>query len=453
MTTTNAPESATDTIRAVQTGQRTPLEVVEATIERAKQAARFDAIHELFTDDARAAAEALEARSDLKRLPLAGLPVLIKDNIPVAGHTLRVGSRATSSEPAPADHEVVRRLREAGAIIMGTTRVPELCVFASTDSHYGHATNPWNPQYVPGGSSGGASAAVAAGIVPAAHAADGMGSIRIPAAATGTFGIKPGRGTVPADMGYDSWGGMSENGVIAHRVQDAALVLSVMAADPSLADTAEPPHPLRIAVATNPPSFLVSVAKAWRKAATDTAEALRVAGHTVTELKYPYPANPIPLFARWFSGVADDARGLDESRLERRTRRHVRLGRTAQRRGWVKAADAERERAKAQSMFERFDIILTPTLARRPAKAHAWGHRSWLANIWSNLRYAPFPSLWNMLGYPAASVPAGFDEAGMPTAVMIVTEPGEEKLLLELATQLEQLRPWPSAARQQAPAG
>src|SRR5690606_10824907 len=107
--------------------------------------------------------------------PLAGLPVLIKDNIPVAGHTLRVGSRATSSEPAPADHEVVRRLREAGAIIMGTTRVPELCVFASTDSHYGHATNPWNPQYVPGGSSGGASAAVAAGIVPAAHAADGMG--------------------------------------------------------------------------------------------------------------------------------------------------------------------------------------------------------------------------------------------------------------------------------------
>src|SRR5690606_33035774 len=120
-------------------------------------------------------------------------------------------------------------------VILGTTRVPELCVFGSTDSAYGHVTNPWNPKYVPGGSSGGSAAAVAAGIVPVAHAADGMGSIRIPAAATGAFGIKPGRGTVPTDMGHDSWGGMSENGVIAHRVQDAALVLSVMAADPALA--------------------------------------------------------------------------------------------------------------------------------------------------------------------------------------------------------------------------
>src|SRR5690606_25322323 len=224
-------------------------------------------------------------------------------------------SRATSSEPATADHEVVRRLREAGAIIMGTTRVPELCVFASTDSHYGHTTNPWNPQYVPGGSSGGASAAVAAGIVPAAHAADGMGSIRIPAAATGTFGIKPGRGTVPAEMGHDSWGGMSENGVIAHSVQDAALVLSVMADDPELAVIAEPTHPLRIAVATNTPSCLVRVTAPWRRAAIDAAELLRAAGHEVVEVKYPYPANPLPLFARWFAGVASDAAGLDETRL------------------------------------------------------------------------------------------------------------------------------------------
>lgn len=438
-------ESAADIIRAVQTRQRTPLDVVNDAITRAA-ASRYDALHELFTDEARAAATALATRDDLATLPLAGLPVLIKNNIPVAGHPLRVGSRATSDTPAPADHEIVRRLRDAGAIILGSTRVPELCVFGSTDSHYGHVTNPWNPRHVPGGSSGGSSAAVASGIVPVAHAADGMGSIRIPAAATGTFGIKPGRGTVPADMGHDSWGGMSENGVIAHSVADAALTLSVMAANPALAHPGEPPHPLRIAVATNTPSFLVTVTTPWRDAVTTTAAALHKSGHDVTDITYPYPANPIPLFARWFSGVADDAADLDHALLEPRTRRHAKLGRTAQRRGWVKPADAEREEAKARALLDSYDVIMTPTLARRPPIAHRWRERSWLANIWSNLRYAPFPSLWNMLGYPAASVPAGFDSKNMPTAVMIIAAPGNEQLLLSLATQLERIQPWPRAA-------
>ncbi|HRN29072.1 MAG TPA: amidase family protein, partial [Terrimesophilobacter sp.] len=377
-------KSATDIIRAAQTGTRTPLDIAEAAIERAHAAARYDAIHELFAEEARAEAKRLGDRDDLAALPLAGLPVLIKDNIPVSGHPLRVGSRATSAAAADHDHEVVRRLRDAGAIILGTTRVPELCVFGTTDSHYGHVTNPWNPDHAPGGSSGGASAAVAAGIVPVAHAADGMGSIRIPAAATGTFGIKPGRGTVPAGMGHDSWGGMSENGVIAHRVADAALTLSVMAADPTLASVTEPPHPLRIAVATNTPSFLVSVTRPWREAVNRTADALRAAGHEVTVLKYPYPANPIPLFARWFSGVASDAHDLDHARLEPRTRRHVKLGLRAQRRGWVRPADADREDAKARALFASHDVIMTPTLARRPPLAHAWHKRSWFANIWSN---------------------------------------------------------------------
>lgn len=444
--TTDHSPSATELIRAVQTEQRSPLDTVNDAIERAEVAARYDAIHELFTDEARAEAAALATRSDLAELPLAGLPILIKDNIPVAGHPMRVGSQATSAESQPADHEVVRRLREAGAVILGTTRVPELCVFGSTDSSYGHVSNPWNQRHVPGGSSGGSAAAVAAGIVPVAHAADGMGSIRIPAAATGTFGIKPGRGRVPSDMGHDSWGGMSENGVIAHTVQDAAAVLSVMAADPDIARVAEPSTPLRIAVAANPPSFLVRVSAAWKRAVADSAAALREAGHEVEMVRYPYPANPIPLFARWFSGVAADAADLDESLLEKRTQRHARLGRTAQRRGWVKQADADRADATARTLFERFDIIMTPTLAQRPPVAHAWRERTWRQNIWSNLRYAPFPSLWNMLGYPAASVPAGFDEAGMPTAVMIVARPGEEGRLLSLAAQLERLRPWSRAS-------
>jgi amidase len=172
-------------------------------------------------------------------------------------------------------------LRAAGAIIIGTTRVPELCIWGSTDSAFGVTRNPRNRQHTPGGSSGGSAAAVAAGMVPVAHGNDGMGSIRIPAANTGLFGIKPGRGVVPADIGKDSWGGMAENGPLATTVADAALVLSVMADRPALAAVGEPTVPLRIAVAGNSPSFLVRLHPTWRRALDATAEALREDGHRV----------------------------------------------------------------------------------------------------------------------------------------------------------------------------
>jgi len=441
--------SATEVVAAVRSGSLSPVTVVQEALARASAAIRFDAIQELFADEATAAAAAMAERPDLSDLPLAGLPVLIKDNMPVAGHPMRDGSQATSAEPSPHDHELVRRLRNAGAIIIGTTRVPELCVWASTDSAFGTTRNPWNPMFTPGGSSGGSAAAVAAGIVPAAHANDGMGSIRIPAANTGLFGIKPGRGTVPADLGYDSWGAMSENGPLTTTVADAALLLSVMADAPSLADVIEPSTPLRIGVAAGTPSFLVRLSAPWRKGLIDTADALRQAGHTVEFVKFPYPANPVPLLARWFAGTADDARDLDHAALEPRTRRHVRLGLRAQRKGWIKQADADRLEADAREFFTKHDILLTPTLARNAPAAEQWHRRSWLRNIWSNMQYAPYPAPWNMLGWPAASVPAGIDSvSGMPTAVQLVAAPSGEATIFGLAAQLERLRPWPRHAPQ-----
>lgn len=439
--------SAIELVTAVQDGSRDPVALIEEVLARASAAARFDAIQELFPEEALAAAAELAARSDLSTLPLAGLPVLIKDNMPVAGHPMRDGSQATSAEPSPQDHEMVRRLREAGAIIIGTTRVPELCVWASTDSEFGTTRNPWNPQLTPGGSSGGSAAAVAAGIVPVAHGNDGMGSIRIPAANTGLFGIKPGHGLVPADLGHDSWGGMSENGPLATTVADAALMLSVMAGVPALATVTEPSTPLRIGVAAGTPSFLVRLSAPWRKGLNDTADALRKAGHTVEFVKFPYPANPIPLFARWFAGTADDARNLDQAALEPRTRRHVKLGLRAQQKGWITQADADRLEADARNFFANHDILITPTLARNAPAAKAWHRRSWLRNIWSNLQYAPYPAPWNMLGWPAASVPSGIDaRSGMPTAVQVVAPPHGEATILGLAAQLERLRPWPRHA-------
>ena len=439
--------SAVELVTAVQDGSRDPVALIEEALARASAAARFDAIQQLFPEEALAAAAELAARGDLGALPLAGLPVLIKDNMPVARHPMRDGSQATAAEPSAEDHEVVRRLRNAGAIIIGTTRVPELCVWASTDSEFGTTRNPWNAAFTPGGSSGGSAAAVAAGVVPVAHANDGMGSIRIPAANTGLFGIKPGRGRVPADLGHDSWGGMSENGPVATTVADAALVLSVMADLPELAAVTEPSSPLRIGVAAGTPSFLVRLSTPWRKGLDDTADALSKAGHTVEFVKFPYPADPVPLLARWFAGTADDARDLDHAALEPRTRRHVKLGLRAQKRGWIKQADADRFEADARKFFANHDILVTPTLARHAPAAEAWHRRSWWRNIWSNLQYAPYPAPWNMLGWPAASVPAGIDStSGMPTAVQLVAPPNGEATILGVAAQLERLRPWPRHA-------
>jgi amidase len=439
--------SATEIIAAVQSGTRTPTDAVTEALARAEAAAHFGAIQQLFPEDAMAAAEALERRSDLASLPLAGLPVLVKDNVQVAGHPMRGGSQATSQEPQGADHEVVRRLRHAGAIIIGSTRVPELCVWASSDSAFGVTRNPWNPSHTPGGSSGGSAAAVAAGVVPVAHGNDGMGSIRIPAANTGLFGIKPGRGVVPSTLGHDSWGGMAENGPLATTVADAALVLAVLADDPTLAVVAEPTDPLRIAVAVGTPSFLVRLSRPWKASLLAVAETLSGAGHTVDFVRFPYPGNPIPVFARWFAGTAADAQELDHSKLEPRTLRHVKLGLRAQKRGWVKQRDADRFEANARMFFSGYDVLITPALARHAPASDLWHRRSWLRNIWSNLQYAPFAAPWNMLGWPAASVPAGVDESsGLPTAVQLVSVPGGEAAILGLSAQIERLRPWPRVA-------
>lgn len=439
--------TALEIISAVQSGTLSPVSAVTDALHRIEEHSELGALQEVFAEEALADAAALEKRENLATLPLAGLPILIKDTIPVAGHPMRIGSLATSEKPSSHDHEVVRRLRDAGAIILGLTTVPELCVFASTDSPAGVTRNPWNMQRTPGGSSGGTGAAVAAGIVPVAHGTDGMGSIRIPAANNGVFGIKPGLGTVPAELGANSWGGMAENGPLATTVADAALILSVMAGAPELAKVVEPKSPLRIGVVPATTSFLVRLDPEWKRSLMATADALREAGHKVEITRFPYPANPIPMFARWFAGVAKDAEDLDESKLQPRTRRHVKLGNRALKKGWLKQRDTDRLEADARAFFADHDILLTPMLARSAPFAAQWHRRSWLRNIWSNLQYAPFAAPWNMVGWPAASVPAGIDaNTRMPTAVQIVAPPHGESLILGVAAQIERLRPWPRTA-------
>jgi amidase len=444
MTLLTAVESAA----AVRAGTITAVDATRAALARIEGGSRLGAFQLVRAEKALAEAAEVDARADRSTLPLAGVPIAIKDNIPVAGEPMRDGSAATSSAPQGEDHEIVLRLRAAGAIVVGITRVPELCVFGTTDSVYGTTRNPWNEARTPGGSSGGSAAAVASGQVPVAHGNDGMGSVRIPAANCGLFGIKPGSGLVPQDIGVDAWLGMSENGPLATTVADAALLLSVMAGRPELASPLEPSQPLRIAIAAGEPSPLVSLDAEWRRGLTETADALRAAGHSVSEVTFPYDPNPVPLLARWFAGTATDAETLDTATLERRVRVHARLARRA---GLVADAPVDRLRARVHGFFADYDLLLTPTLAQPGPLAENWHERGWWENIVSNIRYAPYPSTWNLLGWPAASIPAGWHAtAQVPLAVQIVAEPrpdgAGEALILSLATQLERLRPWPRVA-------
>ena len=443
--------TAVDTAAAVRAGTTTAVAETRAALDRISaldpSLGAFQLVRGERALEEAAAVDARIAAGD--HLPLAGVSVAIKDNISVAGEPMREGSAATSAEPRPTDHEVVARLRAAGAVVVGLTRVPELCVFGTTDSVYGTTRNPFNPERTSGGSSGGSAAAVASGMVAVAHAADGMGSIRIPAANCGLVGLKPGSGLVPADMGAHSWFGMSENGPLATTVADAALMLSVMASRPELADVRPPERPLRVGLATGIPTPLARLDPQWKAAADRAAATLRAAGHEVVELRIPYPADPIPVLARWFAGAADDAahEGLADRDLEPRVRAHVRAGRRLRRLGALRPGPVETLRAKVEAATAGVDVILTPGLAQPGPRADGWHRRDWVANLRANIGYAPYAALWNLLGWPAAVVPAGWhSDAQVPLAVQLVAHPvadgAGEGLLLSVAAQLEKAAPW-----------
>src|SRR5919107_4824130 len=241
-------QTAVGIAAAVRSGQVSPVEVLEQHLERiAAVDGRLGAFRLLRTDEVRAEARALEERGDLDGLALAGVPVAIKDNVDLAGTPTRNGSAATSPEPAAADDELVRRLREAGALLVGKTNVPELSLWAFTESEaFGVSRNPWSLDHTPGGSSGGSAAAVAAAMVPVALATDGGGSIRMPASNCGVLGLKPGPGVVPFPQGgVSTWSQMSEFGPLATTVADLGLMLDVLAGTGTLRRGAPPPPPPR----------------------------------------------------------------------------------------------------------------------------------------------------------------------------------------------------------------
>jgi amidase len=436
---------ATEIAALVRSGEVTAVDVVRAHLDHLESVdARVGAFRVIRREAALAEAHAIDTALTRFALPLAGVPIAVKDNVAVAGEVCTDGSPACTKGPARKDHPVVARLRKAGAVIIGITRTPELSLYAATDGPAVVSRNPWDTSRSPAGSSGGSAAAVASGSVPLAHGNDGMGSLRLPAAACGLVTLKPGRGVVPAEIGADSWSGMAENGALATTVADLVIAHAVMAGeDPA---SPEPPgRPLRIAVSTRSPVPGLRADGPTRAAVDTVIGLLTAAGHTVVRREPPItPGAAAGALARWMAGAEDDAEhlGIDRSALQPRSRTHARIGRMVRRARLLRPGTADRFRQRMVGFFEDVDVLLSPVTTGPPLPARPWHERGFLANVLANARWAPWTSAWNLAGLPALVLPAGSRPEGLPVAVQFVGPPGAEGRLLWLAGELERRQPW-----------
>lgn len=434
----------------VRNGSVTSVELVKAALERIERHdPLLNAFRTVMAEEALAAAAEADRTPASDSQPLRGVPIAIKDDVDVAGQSTRYGSDATSATPKEQDAELVRRLRAAGAIIIGKTNVPELTQwpFTETDA-YGVTRNPWNTAHTPGGSSGGTGAAIAAGMVPAALGSDGGGSIRIPAACCGLVGIKPQRGRVPIAPKTDAWFGLSVFGPLARSVADAALFLDVIAdRTPSEAPFTDAvgadPGKLRVAWSVKSP-LPVPVAADQKRAVEQIVAVLGGLGHTTQEADPAYGPTIFSFIARYLRGIAKDANAVENpQKLESRTKGMVRMAKPITDRMLERAMAAEPNlTARLGRIFTDHDILVTPVLAQQPLPVGKFAGRGALWVFNGCARFTPFPAPWNVTGQPCVSVPAGFDGDGLPLGVQIIGPPNSEALLISIAAQIEAQRPW-----------
>jgi amidase len=444
----------------VRDGEVSPTELVGQSLERIDRLdPELNSFRKVFADKAMLEAERAEARRSAgDKRPLLGVPIAIKDEIDVAGEINLHGTDAFEV-PAKADSEVVRRLREAGAIIVGLTLLPELAICGFTESAtYGVTRNPWNPQRTPGGSSGGSASAVAAGLVPIASAGDGAGSIRIPAACCGLFGLKPTRGRVSLAPNLEGWRGMVVEGCVSRSVLDSALWLDVVSGgsteDEAPADFAKPlaesvkdsPGKLKIAWSTTPPRAIAppTVTDEVKGATADAAAMLAGLGHEVTQRDPDWGTVGNTITARFLKGVAETVEEVPlPERLERRTRGFGRLGSLLPEGLYEKAiANRPAEIARINSIFDDHDVLVMPVMGGTALPIRRWQGRGALQTVLGMSRFYPYCVPWNHLGNPAMSIPFGLGADGMPLAIQIIGRKESEPLLISLAAQIEAERPW-----------
>ena len=449
----------------VRNGEVTALELVEAAIERIEALnPRLNAVVTPLYDRARE-----QARGPHPDGPLAGVPFLLKDLGAAIGGTRQTrGSRAHRDTVSAADTELAARHRRAGLITLGKTNTPEFGNHSTTEpALFGPARNPWNPGLTTGGSSGGSAAAVASGMVPAAHGNDGAGSIRIPASCCGLFGLKPTRGRNSWAPGGEAMSGVAVEHALTHSVRDSAAILDAtsgpVAGDayrlpvPSRSfyeETRRDPGRLRIAWSATPP-IDAAVHPECVRAARDTAELLASLGHDVEEAAPVFDGETIiePLARIW--AIAN----LEEHRIATRL-----LGREpapdeleittwelvqyARRFDTVDMIDSLGElTAMSRAIgpfFERYDAWVTPTLAQPPRPLGILNQSQGGAVEWwrFDCEFNPWNPIANVTGQPAMSVPLTWSTDGLPIGSLVFGRFGDEATLFRLAAQLETARPW-----------
>ena len=469
----------------VARGEATPAELLEAAQARADAVdPHINAIVRRLDDMAHA-----RAREDLQG-PFAGVPFLLKDLFQeIEGVPTSNGCRALAHVPSPHTSTVVRRWLDAGLVVFGRTNTPEFGAKAVTEPDlFGPSRNPWDLDRSPGGSSGGSAAAVAAGIVPVAGASDGGGSIRIPAACCGLFGLKVGRGLVPAGPAVgEGLHGSGVQGVVSRSVRDTAAMLDVIAGPdaanpyapavkerPYLDEVGADPGRLRIgwhvATAINPDPDPEA-----RAAVEGAAKALEALGHDVEELpRAPYDDDTLArdFLMAWFVNAAAAVRkikritGAGDEGFEQDTLVIAALGRaTSSIDVWDALERRQSHVLRLAAFHESYDLLLTPTLATPPPKVGAFdspapvrlagkavlqtrtgrllGHLGIVDKmIQDNLGWVPYTQLANLTGRPAMSVPLHRTAARLPLGVQFVAPLAGEPLLLRLAAQLEAAHPW-----------
>jgi amidase len=447
--------------RRVREREISARELVELSLARiARIDPRLNAFRETLQDLALTTASQIEAGAMEGKGALAGVPVAVKDDMPLGGHVATRGSKSPA-QPHDSDAEALRRLRRAGAIPIGITRVPELMLFPWTASDAGGVTrNPWDLTRTPGGSSGGSAAAVAAGLVPAAGASDGGGSIRIPAACCGLVGMKPTRGRVSAQPGGEGWLGLATFGALARTVADSALLLDVMQG--SIAGdnfSVSPPRgtflqaaqtpptiPLRIAISSKlPPGSFARLSADQRQAFDQTARLLTELGHQLTESSPDYGMVSLDFIQTYLRGAHEEYGTLERPDLaERSTRQLAAIGGRV-----VPVRRRERLLAKRPATVARItrlwndhDVLLTPGLATTAIKAEGGYGKPALIALDKAGRFMPWYPVFNLTGQPAISIPAGFGADGLPLSVQLVGRHGDEETLYSLAGQIEAARPW-----------
>jgi amidase len=456
---------ATELATLIHTAQISSAELVAAALERIEALQpTINAFAHVDTDGAMAAAEQIGAGDPR---PFAGVPIAIKDTAPVAGMPYTMGSDIFADFVPGHDAFLVRRIREAGFVIVGKTSMPEFGILpVSEPRRFGPVRNPWDTDRTPGGSSGGAAAAVAAGMLPLAHGSDGGGSIRIPASCCGLVGLKPTRGRISRgpEQGDDF---LVQDGVLTRTVAETASMLDLLsgyevgdatwAPPPAEAFTTavkREPGRLRIGYTTAAP-IEAPLHPECERATLDAAQLMSDLGHEVEEVPAPWSdqdllevftmifGTPITMgifFGGMVTGREPSAELVEplswtmwEGIRERSALDYLlaRTQLTAIARGIV-------------ALWETYDVVMTPALAERPVPIGEIDACS--DDPWEDFRrsgqFTPYTAIFNITGQPAISVPLFHGDDGLPTAIQLGGRPADEATLLSLAAQLEAARPW-----------